>query len=146
MHEKSQSADEQTLDELEGVVWGPPGYESGLVINVHRLRRVRLKDYRLEDLRVMIGQEVGLPYLVPRALDRLEADPLVEGDLYPGDLLAAVARLGDEFWSARRHLARRAVRVIDAALARMAEVDTIEELRDELRTARDRLATLVPET
>jgi hypothetical protein len=142
MPQKFQPPDEQTLDELEGVVWGPPGFESALVTNVHRLRRVPLKEYRLEDLRLMIGQEVGLPYLVPRALDHLEAHPLAEGDLYPGDLLAAVARLPDEFWSARPQLLPRALRAIDAALGRPGDVDTIEELGDELRMARHRLAAL----
>src|SRR3954447_11478168 len=110
---------DQTLDELEGVEWGPPPYDSGLVINVHRLRRVPLKQYRLEDLRLMIGQKVGVNYLVPRALDHLEAHPLASGDLYPGDVLASVARLPDSFWSTHRHLIPRAIRAIDGALARV---------------------------
>ena len=62
---------DQTLNELEGFEWGPPTFESALVTNIHRLRRVPLKQYRIEDLRLMIGQQIGLDYLVPPALDDL---------------------------------------------------------------------------
>lgn len=133
---------EQTLDELEGVEWGPPTYDSSVVTNVHRLRCVPLKQYRVEDLRLMIGQQVGVNYLVPRALDHLEAHPLASGDFYPGDVLAAVAHLPDAFWSTHRQLVPRAIRAIDGALARVHKVCTVEGLPDELRAARARLAAL----
>lgn len=129
----------QTLDELEGVGWGPPAYDSYLVTNVHRLRRVPLKQYGLEDLRLMIGQQIGVAYLVPLALDHLEVHALASGDFYPGDLLAAVAALPDTFWSAHHELVPRALRAIDRAIARLHKVD---ELHGELRAARDRLAGL----
>src|SRR3954447_20486803 len=119
MPQKARTTAEQTLDELEGVEWGRPTYDSGLVTNAHRLRRVPLKQYRLEDLRLMIGQQVGVNHLVPRALDHLEAHPLASGDHYPGDVLAAVARLPDSFWSTHRHLIPRTIRAIDGALARV---------------------------
>ena len=133
---------DQTLDQLEGVEWGPPMHDSSLVTNVHRLRRVPLKQYRLEDLRLMIGQQVGVHYLVPLALDHLEAYPLASGDFYPGDVLDAVVRLPDGFWSTHRQLVTRAIRAIDAALVRIHNVDTVEEVPDELRAARVRLAGL----
>src|SRR3989337_2593731 len=110
MPQKARTIADQTLDELEGVEWGPPTYDSSLVTNVHGLRRVPLKQYRLEDLRLMIGQQVGVNYLVPRALDHLEAHPLASGDFYPGDVLAAVARLADAFWSTHRQLIPQAIR------------------------------------
>jgi hypothetical protein len=140
--DNSRANDDQTLDELEGVEWGPPSYHSYVVTNAHRLRRVPLKQYRLEDLRLMIGQKIGLRYLVPRALDHLEAHPLASGDFYPGDLLASVARLPVTLWTAHRPLIPRAIRAIDAALAQIHEADTADELPHELRTARDRLAAL----
>ena len=135
--------DERTLDELEGVEWGPPTYDSHVVTSVHRLRRVPLNQYRPEDLRLMISQEVGLSYLVPRALDHLEAHPLASGDFYPGDLLSAVARVPTRYWSAQRSLIPRTIRVIDAALARAHRGDTAEDVSDELRSARVRLAALL---
>jgi len=36
---------------------------------------------------------IGTRFVLPLALDFVEADPLVEGDYYPGDLLTALLRL-----------------------------------------------------
>ncbi len=143
MPQRLRSISDQTLDELEGVEWGPPTCDSSLVRNAHRLRRVPLKKYRLGDLRIMIGQQIGIKYLVPRALDHLEAHPLAEGSFYPGDLLAAVVRLPDSFWLAHRPLLPRVLRAIDSALSRLRKIRSVEELSSELRTERRRLAALV---
>jgi len=134
---------DQTLDELECVEWGPPTFDSALATNIHRLRRLPLKQYGIEDLRLMIGQQIGLNYLVPRALDHLEAHVLAAGDFYPGDLLASVARLSDGFWATHQILIPRALAAIDAALARVGKVETSEKLPGELRAARARLAALI---
>lgn len=142
MSHNARSIADQTLDELEAVEWGPPTYNSYVVTNVHRLRRVPLKQYRIEDLRLMIGQNIGLDYLVPFALDHLEVHPLASGDFYAGDLLASVARVSDGFWSTHRHLMPRAIRAIDGALARIRKVETSDELPAELEAARSRLMAL----
>jgi hypothetical protein len=88
---------DQTLQELEGRDWGPPTFDSHVVTEVHRLRRVPLKRFRIEDFRLLIGQGVGLPYLVPMALEHLERHPFAEGDFYPGDLLKSAAAVEDPF-------------------------------------------------
>ena len=46
----------------------------------------------------MIGQKIGTQHLLPYALDRLEQNPLAEGDCYPGDLLSSILRLPSEYW------------------------------------------------
>jgi hypothetical protein len=63
------------------------------------LRRKPIGSFSSEELRIMIGQGIGLPWLVPLALEQLETNPLVEGDFFPGDLLASVLRIGPEFWA-----------------------------------------------
>ncbi len=88
----------KTLDELEGVAWGPPPYGSYLVTTCHRLRKKPVGQFTVEDLRIMIGQEIGLPFLVPLALEVLEREPLAEGDFYPGDLLKSLLGVSGEFW------------------------------------------------
>jgi len=80
----------QTLEQLEGHTWPETTYASALVTTVHRLRKKQVSEFAVEDLRIMIGQGVGLPYLIPRAVEVLEGDPFAEGDYYRGDLLAAV--------------------------------------------------------
>jgi len=89
----------RTLDELDPPAWGEPTYDSYLVTTCHRLRRKPLREFSTEDLRIMIGQGIGLRWLVPLALEVLEEDPLAAGDFYSGDLLAAVLRVGPTFWS-----------------------------------------------
>src|ERR1041384_7032591 len=79
-----------TLEELEGVPWGEPEFGSHLVVTCHKLRKKPVNEFSVEDLRIMIGQSIGLPHLLPRAVAVLEADPLAEGDCDPGDLRSAV--------------------------------------------------------
>lgn len=89
----------RSLEQLDGDRWGqPPPDSSYLVRTVHALRSKPLDSLDVEDLRILIGQEVGLDHLMPLALRVLEADPLAEGDFYPGDLLVAVLRVGHEYW------------------------------------------------
>lgn len=87
----------KSLEQLEGA-WSEPDFDSGLVSRCHGLRRVPLQQLTPGDMRVLIGQHVGLSHLVPLALDVLEREPLVDTELYPGDLLSAVLQLGREYW------------------------------------------------
>jgi hypothetical protein len=89
----------QTLDELDPPAWDESASASHLVSTCHRLRRKPLSQFTVEDLRVMIGQDIGLPWLVPLALEALERDPLAEGDFYPGDLLVSLLRVSPAFWT-----------------------------------------------
>jgi hypothetical protein len=89
---------DKSLQELEQSDFGEPTYDSHLVTTVHRLRRVPLREFSVEDLRIMIGQSIGLLYLVPLALERLRNAPLAEGDFYPGDLLKSLLTADQMFW------------------------------------------------
>jgi hypothetical protein len=80
----------KTLDQLEGAVWGEPTFDSYLVTTCHRLRTKPIDEFSVEDLRIMIGQQIGLQHLVPLAVAMLEREPLAEGDQYTGDLIASV--------------------------------------------------------
>jgi hypothetical protein len=89
-----------TIEQLERDVWPDPEQSSTfLVRRCTELRRKPLSEFTVEDLRIMLGQEVGVQVLLPRAVDVLVREPLAEGDLYPGDLLRSVVRLPDSAWS-----------------------------------------------
>jgi len=90
---------DKTLDELDPPTWGEPDYDSHLAATCHQLRRKPLRDYSVEDLRIMIDQRIGLEWLLPMAIEILEREPLAEGDLYTGDLLASVLRVDADFWA-----------------------------------------------
>src|SRR5687768_6390163 len=94
----------KSLDQLEGVSWGQPQFNSSLVVRCHELRQKPLREMTVEDLRVLVGQGIGLDFLVPLALNHLDTDPLVGGDLYRGDLLAAVIRIDERFWKGHEDL------------------------------------------
>ena len=104
-----EAADDRmkSLQELEHADWGEPNYDSYLVTTCHRLRRKPLMEFTIEDLRIMIGQQIGLPYLLPLALDHLAENPWSSGDLFPGDLLTNVARVPPQFWQQHPELQDR---------------------------------------
>lgn len=118
-----------TLEKLEGAVWGEPEYDSYLVLTCHHLRKKPVDEFTAEDLRIMIGQGLDLPFLMPRAIGLLEGEPLTRGDYYPGDLLASVIR-ARSFVAAFPGLAERLSDVVRRALPLLG--DDQEELRREL--------------
>ncbi|MFB9926816.1 contact-dependent growth inhibition system immunity protein [Amycolatopsis halotolerans] len=116
----------QSLEHIENSDWGdPPADATRLIATVLRLRRKPIGLLTAEDLRLLLGQDVGAPILVPRALAMLEQNPLCEGDLYPGDLLASTMRVPPSHWHARPDHLERLERVIAA-------IDTTAEDYDDL--------------
>ena len=132
---------EKTLTELEGKDWGPTTDEGYLVPMIHRLRHVPLKKFGIEDLRILIGQGIGLPWLVPLALEHLEKHPFAAGDFYPGDLLKNVATIPKEFWSGRPELRDQLKRALSRALERIHKIDTVSNLEPKLRSALQEMET-----
>jgi CDI immunity proteins len=57
-----------------------------------------LNEFTIDDLRLMIGQKISLNHLMPLAIERLQSDPLAEGDYYPGDLLCTVLSVSPAHW------------------------------------------------
>jgi len=68
------------------------------------LCKVPLNQFTVEDLRLMIGQDFSLRYLIPLATEHLKEDIFVEGDMYPGDLLKNVLSVDTNFWRNNKHL------------------------------------------
>src|SRR5215471_5173937 len=95
----------KSLQELDGQDWGDGSFfPSHLVLTCHAIRRKPLRDFTIEDLRIMIGQNFSLEYLVPLAIEYLQRDPFAAGDFYEGDLLASVLRVQSSFWQQRPDL------------------------------------------
>ena len=89
---------EKTLDQIENTVWGEPDYPSYLVITCHQLRKKPLKDFTVEDFRIMIGQNISLDILIPMAFERLKQNIMAEGDCYSGDLLNNILTAESSYW------------------------------------------------
>ena len=108
----------KSLQELDGDDWGEPTLDSHLVATCHRLRFKPINEFRVEDLRIMVGQSIGLEVLVPVAIEVLEINLFAEGDFYPGDLLETlISAPQPQFWREHSGLARR----LDAVLRRAME-------------------------
>lgn len=89
---------DHTLEQVENDQWGEPTYGSYLVTTCYELRKKPLKDFTIEDLRILIGQNFSLDTLIPMAIDRLKQNILAEGHFYPGDLLLHVLKSDPGYW------------------------------------------------
>lgn len=89
-----------TLEDLlnKQVNWMKKEEDSYLIVTCNNLHKKVLSEFTIEDLRILIGQNIGLVFLVPMALKELENNILAEGDFYPGDLLKSVLRSDSKFW------------------------------------------------
>ncbi|MBC8083813.1 MAG: hypothetical protein H7Z21_11425 [Hymenobacter sp.] len=111
----------KTIEQLENEFWGEPEYPSHVVVTSHELRKKPIDQFRVEDLRFMIGQNIGTEYIMPRALGMLEQSPLVEDYHYPGEVLYSVLKLPDVYWSAHPEHLQRACKISQLALNKLAE-------------------------
>ncbi|MEU1127057.1 contact-dependent growth inhibition system immunity protein [Streptomyces sp. NPDC005899] len=107
---------DRSLEELERARWpAPSADDTRLVTTAHALRRRPLGELTVEDLRLLIGQGMGLPYLLPLALEVLRENPMAEGHMYEGDLLSAVLARNPSVWDEFPDLGRE-LRVIVSKL------------------------------
>ena len=127
---------ERTLDELEGV--SSVAGDSYLLSEMRRLRRVPLREFRLEDLRLLIGQSIGLSYLVPMALSHLQEHPLASGHFYPGDLLKQLMAVDEAFWAGHADLRAILVVALERALPRVRKVKAPPELEGAIKASLER--------
>ena len=103
MHIKQENWSQKTLEILENDYWTQPDYESYTVKRSHELRKIPLDRFTTEDLRVMIGQQIGLNYLIPLALEVLAKDLFAKGNYFEGDLLKNILAIKTEFWDKNKN-------------------------------------------
>jgi hypothetical protein len=90
---------DKSINELEPEVQpNSIKFESSLIATCRKLRDKKLQNYSVEDLRIMVGQHIGLTWLIPLALDKLKVNILAEGDFYEGDLLTSVLKISPSYW------------------------------------------------
>ena len=91
---------QKSLESLENNTWPVLSSDEGsyLIKTGNSLRKKQLQDFTTEDLRIMIGQEIGLCFLIPLAIETLTDSLFAEGDMYEGDLLKNVLDVDTKFW------------------------------------------------
>lgn len=122
----------KTLEELEDEKWVESADDTTLISRCLALRRKPIGEFSIENLRIMIGQNIGLRYLIPLALERLQKRPFVEGDYYPGDLLCMVLSADRSFWLQSPTELAKAHDVAAMALTRLGKLRTTDEIRGSL--------------
>ena len=89
----------KTLEQLENEIWPSVIDVTFMVSTCHALRKKPIHEYDIEDLRLMISQRIGLTYLIPEALRKLDQNLFLAGHFYPGDLFMATLAVGLNYWS-----------------------------------------------
>ena len=87
-----------SLEDLENRNSDLSELDSYVIVTCNKAIKKPLCELTYEEIRLMIGQKMGLRYLLPMALDILENDPLVEVTFYEGDLLNELLRLDISDW------------------------------------------------
>jgi len=110
-------------------------FPSGLVIRHNSLLSKPIGEYTVEDLRLMIGQNTGLEYLMPRAMEVLGKDVFAEGDFYPGDLLENVLCADPKFWNAHPRLAQVLLTLLEEKMDDFLSLDVTDEIKEGILAA-----------
>ncbi len=74
------------------------GSEAGFIQKIHSVRKKWLRDFTPDEIRVCLAQEIGVAFLVPKALSILNDNPWIEAEYYEGDLLKTCIDVPDDYW------------------------------------------------
>ncbi|MER8451687.1 contact-dependent growth inhibition system immunity protein [Mesorhizobium sp. M0296] len=129
---RSKAMGDRTLEELDGERWGEPTFDSYVVRTCHALRRKPLNTLTDEELRLAVGQGIGLEWLVPLMLQRLAENPFRAGDFFEGDLLASLARVPSSYWT--EHPAEKTVLATEIMTAALSD-DRLPDMTKETKQA-----------
>lgn len=88
----------RSIEQLENDYWKGVDFPTNLVERCFSYRKIPVSNLSEEQLRLLIGQQIGLPYTIPKAISVLQGNILAEGDYYPGDLLNSLLDLSEENW------------------------------------------------
>lgn len=131
---------DSSLERLMGINVTPlkEGEHSHLVVTCTNLYKKQLQLFTIEDLRIMIGQDIGLKWLIPLAIAELEKNILASGNFYDGDLLKAVLKSKSEYWQDEPDNWLQMVNLMKQEKETLESHDTIDEIREEWRAAHEK--------
>ncbi|AUC20594.1 hypothetical protein BTO15_00010 [Polaribacter sejongensis] len=90
----------KSIEQLENDYWKEPSeFPTNLVKRCFEYRKIKVSELTIEQIRLLISQKIGIEFLIGIALEKLEQNIIVEGDLYEGDLLDSVSKVPAEFWN-----------------------------------------------
>ena len=122
----------KTLDELEGVKTKIIRNDSYLLMTCSRLRAKKpLNEFEIEDLRILIGQSIGLKFLIPLAIEELEKNILAEGHYYEGDLFHSVTFSDANYWKENKEQWNQVCTIFDKNLELLESFGRIAKVKSD---------------
>ena len=116
----------KTLVQLKREKFRDPYWDFNRFPSGYYLRNVPLEKLKDGDLLALIGQAIGLDYLVLMAIERLEQNPLLKCRYAEGDLLSAVLRADALVWKRNPHYRQRIIRMWGKTSGRLLAKQTPE--------------------
>lgn len=88
----------KSIEELENDYWEDSDFDSYVVQTCQKARKKPISKLSDEEIRLLIGQKIGLKYLIPIALSIVKENLFVEITFFEGDLLVQLLRLLYSDW------------------------------------------------
>lgn len=122
----------RSISELEGWKWKSaiPGEDHSYVTQrFYELHNRPVSDLDLSDIRFLIGQNSGLKYLVPLAIEKLKENLFVEVEYYPGDLFCSLLLINNEpnYWSEHSSYRQELITLYENQKKAISSLDITEE-------------------
>ena len=121
------ASNNESLEVIENDYWGIPDFDSHIVIECHRLRKVPVSDLKPEDIRLLVSQNIGLAILIPLSLDLLSESPLLEVEHFRGDLLRSVCNIYRTYWNEHEEQYERYRTLANKAIREMRSSEYIDQ-------------------
>jgi CDI immunity proteins len=86
------------ISDIDRSLSSRPKLDSGVSVRAHALAERHLEELTLGDIAFCLRQGIAVPEVIVRAFDALAAQPLIEAELYPGDLLSAAIHAEEKGW------------------------------------------------
>lgn len=130
----------KSISELEKWKWNediPSEADSFVIRNFYRLHNMPIKNYLLGDIRFMIGQNTGLEFLVPIAIEKLQKNIFLEADLYPGDLFCSLLLINEEpiYWKTHEKEKQELINLYNEQNKSFGTLDVSEDIKVKIKEA-----------
>jgi hypothetical protein len=120
----------RSIEQLENDYWKSVDFPSSLIEKCFKYRKIPVSDLSVEQLRLLIGQKIGLPFIIPIAITELQKNILAEGDFYPGDLLTSLLRLAEENWNQNPKEKNKLIELLGQKLSILEATENKELIRN----------------
>jgi hypothetical protein len=124
---KSDIATFADLERAKGIPYSSPSDPWPLQGWYERVRTVPISQMPAGDVAIAVRQETWLPEVVERALAILE-DDFLAGDIYEGELVAALAGLPGNFWEENPVLRSLSRQMLSEGL-HLLDADVLEKIK-----------------